>query len=184
MVLTGEAGSLLVLGGSGAATVTGGAGGATLLGAAGGVVTYGNSGGAGALAYTAGSGNETLNAGLSTTNNFLNAGSDAAGHDSIVSGSGNDTLLAGAGADTLGGGGGSDLFAFIDGHVGGADVIAGFTAQDTVALFGYGSGAAATALQNAVSSGGNTTLTLADNTTITFLGVSSVAGLTGHVFST
>ena len=90
-------------------------------------------------------------------------------------------MQAGAGADTLGGGG-SDLFAFVHGHAGGADAITGFTTQDTVGLFNYGSGAASAALQGAVSSGGNTTLTLADNTTITFIGVSSVSALQGHVF--
>ena len=39
------------------------------------------------------------------------------------------------------------------------------------------------AQQSAVVAGGNTTITLTDNTQITFLGVSSAGALSGHIMS-
>jgi len=62
-------------------------------------------------------------------------------------------------------------------------VIANFTASDAVNLSGYGGNDAARALAGAVSAGGNTSITLTDNTQITFLSVGSPGALAGHVFS-
>jgi hypothetical protein len=62
-------------------------------------------------------------------------------------------------------------------------VIADFSAIDTVFLGNYGSGAAAAALNTATTSGNSTTITLSDNTRITFVGVTNVGALTGHITS-
>jgi Ca2+-binding RTX toxin-like protein len=100
----------------------------------------------------------------------------------LIGGTGNDTLNAGVGATTMTGGGGVNLFQF--GHVGGGSVtVTDFNGNDTVLLSGYDTGAANTALANAVSSNGSTTITLSDNTKITFLNVSGATSLTGHVIS-
>ena len=64
---------------------------------------------------------------------------------------------------------------------GGADVITDFSSGDLVYLSGYGQ-SASSLLNNAVSSGGATTITLSDATQVTFLHT-SVAGLAGRLFS-
>jgi Ca2+-binding RTX toxin-like protein len=103
-----------------------------------------------------------------------------------VAGSANDTIVAGTGSETITGGAGSDLMSFVKSIVSvtsPSDSITNFTSSDAVALYGYGSSAAAAALSAATSAGGNTTITLSDNTKITFVGVSSASALTGHIFS-
>jgi hypothetical protein len=80
------------------------------------------------------------------------------------------------------GGAGSNSFLFTDGLTqGGADVITDFSSGDLVYLSGYGQ-SASSLLNNAVSSGGATTITLSDATQVTFLHT-SVAGLAGRLFS-
>jgi Ca2+-binding RTX toxin-like protein len=104
-----------------------------------------------------------------------------------VAGSANDTIIAGAGQETIVGGAGSDLMAFVKTVITGthpSDSISNFTASDSVYLYGYGASAAGAATTGAVTSGGNTTITLSDNTKITFVGVSSASALSGHIFST
>ena len=183
----GGAGAGSISAGSGGTTFVQGGGAATLdgamtaFGASGGVITY--VGSVGGVTYNAGAGAETINASLSGANNVMWASGSSSSSDLLVGGSGNDTLIAGPGTDTLTGGAGNNRFVFLDGRGGGTAQVTDFTTQDTVELLGYGTAAAATALNNAVSSGGNTTLTLSDNTQITFLGVSSASVLQGHVFS-
>ncbi|HEY1933906.1 MAG TPA: calcium-binding protein [Acetobacteraceae bacterium] len=178
---TGGTGVATVVAGTGATTVTSGSGGTILFGSAGStMIAMGGHG----LEYVAGDGNETLNAGGSSGANTLVGGLNPGSAESIVGGSGNDVIFAGAGSDTLAGGGGANVFSFVASLThGAADVIADFNANDVVFLNGYGTGDAATALGAAVSSGGNTTITLSDNTRITFLGIDSVGALRGHVFS-
>jgi hypothetical protein len=174
-----------IAGGSGDVSVTGGSGGTTLFGGGGGAIHY--TGDAGALLYAAGSGNETLDASGSSTSNQMFGGQDRGGHDLIIGGSGNDTLVAGSGSDTLAGGfAGHDVFVFFssNGGIAANDLVMNFTANDTVLLSGYGAVAAGVALSRATSSGGATTITLSDNTTITFSDIASVAGLSGHIVST
>ena len=62
------------------------------------------------------------------------------------------------------------------------DVVSQFTSNDQVLLAGYGAGEAQHALSTATSAFNNTTLTLSDNTQITFLGT-SLQQLIGHVSS-
>ena len=198
-------GSLRFIGGSAASTVFGGAGPASVTGGSGGVAyiagggavtlsgvatAYGTAGGltdyvgaTGNLTYFAGAGAETINASAASTSNVMWASANNSSSDLLVGGSGNDQLVGGAGTDTLTGGSGSNSFIFIDGHSGGTVSVTDFNSADAVDLLGYGAGAANAALQSAQSAGGNTTITLSDNTRITFLGVSSASALHGHVFS-
>jgi Ca2+-binding RTX toxin-like protein len=103
---------------------------------------------------------------------------------SIAGGSGADTYSAGAGTDSFSAGSGANIFLFTKAVINGnapQDVITGWQNADNVVLSGYGS------LSNAViatsSSGGNTTVTLSDNTTIKFIGVASAFDLGGHFTS-
>lgn len=178
----GGAGSATVMAGTGDATIAGGSGGVVLFGAAGGSVTY--TGSSGGLTYSAGTGNETLDARTATSDNIMFSGSGA---DCIVGGTGNDTLVGGAGADTLVGSASpqsQDVFVLFSGKGGAAaqEVVSNFTASDQLLLVGYGAGAAQTAIASAVSALGATTITLSDNTTITFTDTAS-GSLTGHIVS-
>jgi hypothetical protein len=177
---TGGSGGLVFAAAAGSSdTVAAGSGGATLYGGANAAIAL--VGSAGISDVIAATGNETLSGAASGANNTFWAGS---GNDVIAGGSANDALVVGSGNATLSGGAGANAFDLINGQAGGAITITDFSAQDQVGLFGYGSAAASTALQTATSSAGNTTLTLSDNTTITFLGIGSASALTGHVFST
>ena len=116
------------------------------------------------------------------TNNTLAGGTDSSGNDVITGGYGNSTLVGGAGHETLGGSG-SYLFLFTDGSTqGGVDVVTDFSIYDTVHVSGYGESAAAIQL-GAVVVSGNTTITLSDNTKITFLDTSA-SELASHLVST
>ncbi len=105
----------------------------------------------------------------------------------MVGGAGNDTLVAGSGSSTLVGGSGADNFVFFHSVLAGhsvADIITDFsTTQDGVILSGYSATEASHAIATASSIGGSTTLTLSDNTQITFLGISSASNLTGRIIS-
>jgi len=176
------AGNTTILGSSGPVSVEG-SGSVTLFGANGIVGTDASSG---AFLFEAGGGNETLNASQSTGPAYLIGGTVAGSAVSMVGGKGSNVLIAGVGNDTLVAGSGPDAMWFYKPALAAAphDFVSNFNVADNVFLLGYGAGAAAAALTNAVSAGGSTTLTLSDNTQITFNGVASASGLTGHIFST
>jgi Ca2+-binding RTX toxin-like protein len=187
----GTGGNNLIVGGSGAATIGGGGNGDQL---------WAN-GSAGDL-IAAASGNETLGAGNSTGNNLFfggtgndlimaGAGNDlvvagsgtptifgGSGNTAIFAGSGQDLIVLGSGADyvqmgtgnaAIFAGTGADLFGIYNGQAGGNDIISGFkNGTDHIALRGYPSA------PSIVSHGGNTTITLSDNTQVTLLGVRSL----------
>ena len=171
-VNTSGAGSVTLSGVYSAASVTG-AGGLIAYDRVGGD-TYSIVGGFGALNATvvAGSGNELI------------GGASDAGSLLFQAGSGNDTLVAGAGLSTLTGavgggasallisGSGATTFSFTNGQSGGADVISGFNANDTIALSGYGSNPQG----SAVTTSAGTIITLADGTTINIVGAAPAAG--------
>ena len=117
---------------------------------------------------TAGSGNETLTGGLATGANTFQAGS---GNDLVIGGLGNDVLQAGTGNASLAGSLGNNQFLFVNGEAGGNDMLMDFTLShgNKVNLQGYGANQVDTALAGAVVAKGNTTITLSDNTSITFL---------------
>jgi len=104
----------------------------------------------------------------------------------MIGGSGNDTLVAGAASSTMTGGAGNNDFVFFRDHTaaaGNINIVTDFNSNDVVLLQGYGSGQAATALASAVTSSGSTTLTLSDNTKITFVGLSGTGELINHIAS-
>jgi len=182
------AGSVQVAAGTGLTTVTSGFGVAasiasvvTLFGSAGSDVTF--LGSAGGALYYAGAGNETLNAAGASASVTLWGGSGA---ESLSGGSGNDTLIAGSGAETMSGGAGTNTFLFLQVATTGnavADVINNFSSgSNTLELFGYGVGAAAYK-SIATVSGGATVLTLSDNTTIKFTGVTDTSVITSHILA-
>jgi Ca2+-binding RTX toxin-like protein len=164
-------------------TILGGSGQATLFAGAGQDLTYlgGTATAAGATVIDAGAGNETLDAGGATYGVQLAAGS---GSVDMIGSPGDDTFYGGAGFATMTGNGGSDLFIFGDvaGHTGGTDIITDFGSSDTFALSGYGADAAQAALSAATVAGGSTTVTLSDNTTITFLNVANPSSIRNQSF--
>ncbi len=154
--VVGGTGSETIFGGSGSSYLQGGSGGnnyimgaGTLLGGGSGDSIYAT--GSGNSLIQAGAGNETLSAALS---------------------SGADTFVASAGHDTITAGTGHDLLQIVNGAAGGSDLLLGFGGADSVSLSGYASGEASKALATAQHTAGGITVTLSDNTTITFNGVS------------
>ncbi len=95
----------------------------------------------------------------------------------MIGGSGNDVMFAGTGNDTMTGGAGTNLFAFNNGGAGGSDVITDFSANDVLWLTGYDSTATNAAFQNAAVSNGALTVTLPDNTKVTFLGITNAGSI-------
>ncbi|MFT9258977.1 MAG: calcium-binding protein [Acetobacter sp.] len=104
------------------------------------------------------------------------------GAQTFVGGAGADTLVAGVGDATLTGGtGDANIFGFRD-HVAGGDYTItdfGAVAGNSVLLVNYDYTHASfqtDVLDHAVHSGANTTITLADNSKITFVNVASLNG--------
>ena len=167
-VTAGSGGLLMASGGTD--TVFGDAtGGATLFGTSGSSMTYT---GPGSILYGAGAGNETLSAGSATGVGTFFASTLSGGNDAVFGGSGGNIFVAGAGADTFAGGAGADTFNFLSKFTAGSgvsDVVYNLDGNDAVNLFGYDS------TQSSVSvSAGNLTLTLSDNTKITFVDVTTL----------
>jgi Ca2+-binding RTX toxin-like protein len=126
----------------------------------------------------AGAGKETLFGGFGSADNTFYAGT---GSDQITGGTGNDTFFAAAGNATITGGTGNSLFVFTNGLAGGQHLISDFTSgKDTVSLGGYGPNAITAALATQTVVGGSATITLTDNTKITF---NQVTSLTAGDFS-
>ncbi len=189
LVFKAGSGSDTISVGSGGGNVTAGTGGNNILfaGAGGGsapVVLHGTADGdqlfaigSGNVTAIAGAGNETITGAGGAPGGFTVPGST--GNNTFTAGTGNDTLLAGGGQDTLNGGignglfvsgTGADTFSFTFGS-GGQDTITGFKATDTLQLNGFN--VTASTLPESVVSG-STVLSMADGTTITLSGVSSL----------
>ncbi len=193
-VVFGGASQLLFLGGNLADTVSGGTGTDTIFGGrsggdyiggtAGGNLIYASGtifgGGHGDQLYAMGglatqihaaSGNETLSTALSSGADTLFAGF---GSDKITLGTGPNTLVAGHGNATVFGGVGADLYEFIKGSAGGNETIHGFDFGGTVKLIGYEKDEIADALAHAHVTAAGTSITLSDNTQITFADVNDL----------
>ena len=191
----GAAASMLFVGGSGASTAVGGAGRSTLFGGGGmhdlliagtgpSTVVGGGGGavvvglGAAGDVLIAGGGAETLVGSAGGGNDLLFAGT---GPDALFAGTGNDTLVAAPGDAQLfagaAAGAGATEFLFSNGAAGGAYALWNFQpGRDHVALFGY----ASNGLETAFVGSGSTTITLSDNSRITF---ANVANLTASAFA-
>lgn len=166
----GIGGGLFGGGDGGANSIEGGAGVMTVFGgAASDDITLNN---AAANVVVAGSGAERVQATRCSGDNALYAGG---GNDTLAGGFGGDALLAGTGNATLTGGGGGDYFGVINGHAGGNVLITDWNnATDLFGMIGYSADAIATAATQQQQVDGSTVLLLADNTRITFSGVTNV----------
>ena len=172
-------------------TILGGTGQATIFGGDGAVVNFIGTATGGAQ-FHAYEGNETLLGSGSTTNNSFYGSSIAGATADLVGGTGNDQFFVGANSETLIGGGGSDTFVFLNQttKLGASHItITDFNAtDDTVFMVGYSSANGglsnvfANATGPAITSGGTgLTLTLSDNTTVTFSNLTSVTQLNGKI---
>jgi Ca2+-binding RTX toxin-like protein len=172
--------TLIFFSDGGLTTVEGGTGTDTIVGAPNSGITY--NGTAGVALLLAGAGVETLNASSATVGVELQGGLTS-GSDLLKGGYGNDTLFGGSASSTMIGGAGSNVYEFVAGSTSssggiGSTTILGFkqtgTVQDVVALFGYGGNEVSSALASATVSGDDTTITLADGSTVTFAGTTSL----------
>jgi len=183
----GAGGMFFVGGGNIADTINGGGGPIAVFGNGGDNITFANEPGAtGATELIAGNGAETLNGASATTNLALFGSTDTAATDLLTGGFGNDTLQAGVGNETLTGGAGTNLFVFnAAADAGGNITVADFGASGTneVGFGGYTPAEVQAALAAGTESNGNFIITLSDNTTITFTGVTGASELTGHIFT-
>ncbi|WP_428489814.1 beta strand repeat-containing protein [Rhodopila sp.] len=178
-VTVGAGGVMLSAGAGNSSTVTSGAGATTIFGGANSIVNFvGNQNGA---VLVGASGNETLNAAGSTTTNLFSGG--VGGNVSMQGGSGNDGFLAGSGSDTMAGGAGSNSFAFFSAATSGAhDYITDFSPSDSLFLLGYAPGQSASSLLSAATEDSTgVTLTLSDETKITFTNLNSASSLNGEI---
>ena len=102
-----------------------------------------------------------------------------------MGGAGAENFVGGKGADTLVGNGGQNSFFFFTSYGSSAanHVISDFSFIDRVFLMNYGTAAAGAAIAGAQTANGSTTITLADNTKITFAGLTDPNALSGHLFS-
>jgi hypothetical protein len=182
-ITVGAGGVTFWTGGNDTSSIFGGAGVSTLLGASGSVMYFSDPTSTdGGLNFSAGTGNETLDAAGSTTKDFYGSGSNSISgsttvfaNDSIVGGSGDDTFTAGAGSDTFSSGAGDNQFVFFASQTDGQhDYITNWTSNDSLFLLNYSnSDSANTLMANSTSDNGALTITLSDNTEITFTTVAA-----------
>jgi Ca2+-binding RTX toxin-like protein len=156
-------GAAYIVAGPGTSVINdGGAGLTTVAGSASSDTTF--TGPSSGNIFIAGGGAETLNAAGSTGANVFYAGT---GDNTITGGTGNDILFGGSGSSTLTGGGGADTFAFV-GQTGAS------TSTDTISDWGSSSAleliGGVSISSEAVNDQG-LLVTLSDNTTITFTGL-------------
>jgi Ca2+-binding RTX toxin-like protein len=105
------------------------------------------------------------------------------GPDLIVGGDANDTVFGGSGADTIDGGAGHNLITagtggtlIQDSGVRGQDTVVGFNQAhgDGITFSGQDAGTVAHVVATATVSGGSTTITLPDGSTMTLLGITHI----------
>lgn len=175
--VNGSTGTDTIFGGRGGGEYIGGTAGGNLIYASGTIVGGGHGDqlyatGSLATQIYAASGNETLSTALSSGADTLFAGF---GSDTVTLGTGPNTLVAGHGNATVFGGVGADLYEFIKGSAGGNDTIHGFDFGGTVNLVGYDNNEVTNALAHAHVTAAGTSITLSDNTQITFANVTDLS---------
>jgi Ca2+-binding RTX toxin-like protein len=185
LTFTGGAGAATIIGGSGPLNATLGQGGGLVFGSPGGgdVLESGPGtailvgGGDGDQVIATGAGNDTLiaDAGAETLNGAAGTGNlvlfGGSGPDALTGGSASNLVIMGTGNETLTSGGSDNFVLSALPSTARVDLFANFnTATDAIGLFGFGGNADAAALASATTSGGNTTVTLSDGTTLVFAG--------------
>jgi Ca2+-binding RTX toxin-like protein len=94
----------------------------------------------------------------------------------IFGGQGNDTFVSAGGTATVTAGAASNLFVFVSSSPGGTEQVNGFIkGLDQIGLQDFGPGEVNRALASQQVSNRSDTITLSDNTTVTFVGVSSLS---------
>jgi Ca2+-binding RTX toxin-like protein len=160
----GSAGNNFLQAGNGPATLFGGGNGDQLY-----------AGGDGLQQLHAAGGNETLFGGYASGNDTFYGGSGA---DQITGGMGTNTFVAGTGTATITASPGStNVFDFMKTMGGGSETVTGLTDQSQVHidLSGYGKNEVKYALAHQATTDGSVTVTLSDNTTVTFQNVGSLS---------
>jgi Ca2+-binding RTX toxin-like protein len=164
---------LVFYNGNSASTVTAGGGSVDVAASVGGGVYYGGSAGYNEL--LGGTGAVTLFGG--GTYDYLQGGSN--GNNSIKAAGGNSTLVASAGgSDTLAAGTGVDTLSFVTEVANKNYTVTGYTGSDLLQIDSAHYGSATVPGADKVS-GGNSVLTLSDNTKITLIGYTGSLHL-GH----
>ena len=157
----GTGGNNLLVGGTGAATLIGGGNGDELV-----------AGISSGQWLQAGVGNETLLGGFGSDTFY---GGGAGSSTQIFGGEGNDTFVSAGGTATVTAGSASNLFAFVKSNPGGSELVNGFiSGLDQIGLQDFGKGEIGRALASQQTANGSDTITLSDNTTVTFVGVSKL----------
>jgi hypothetical protein len=185
----GGSGTLFVMEGTGvnSAYIVGGTGDNYVFGADGSnLVFYAGDGSTGANDLVAFGGTENIYAGISTANLtfFGGVASDsvtaATYNESLTGGSGNDAFVTGSGFETLTGGTGDNVFGILADSTGaGAHITItdfGASAGNLYEFIGF----TGDPVVSETESSAGVTLTLTDNTTVTFLG-ETASGLNGHL---
>ncbi|HEX3992390.1 MAG TPA: calcium-binding protein [Acetobacteraceae bacterium] len=161
----GSAGNNFLQAGNGPATLFGGGDGDQLY-----------AGGGGPQQLHAAGGNETLFGGFGSGSDTFYGGSGA---DQITGGTGTNTFVAGTGTATITASPGSmNVFDFMKTMGGGSETVTGLTDQSQVHidLSGYGKNEVKYALAHQTTANGSVTVTLSDNTTVTFQNIASLSG--------
>jgi hypothetical protein len=105
------------------------------------------------------------------------------GPDLIVGGGANDTIIGGSGPDTIDGGSGHNLITagsggtlIQDSGVRGHDTVVGFSQAhgDAITFAGQDSASVDHVVATATASGGSTTITLPDGSTMTLVGITHI----------
>jgi len=116
--------------------------------------------------HASGRGNDTIHAGSGTSTGTLNF---VGGWGTFEAGSGNETLTGTSASSTHSDP--KDTFTFRKGRAGETDLINNFISGEMIKLQGYGPKEIAKALDNAKYTPQGATITLSDNSKITFAGV-------------
>jgi Ca2+-binding RTX toxin-like protein len=165
----GSAGNNFLQAGDGTATLFGGGDGDQLF-----------AGGNQAQALHAAGGNETLFGGFASGQDSFYGGS---GSDQVFGGGGNNTFIAGTGSATVTANPfATNLFEFTKASGGGTEMVTGLfdSSQVHVDLSGYSSNEVTFALNHQTTTNGSVTITLTDQTQVTF---QNVAGLSRDNFA-
>ncbi len=165
-------------------TVVNGSGNTYLWGANNDDITFASTSGSGSLTAVAGLGNETLNGANAGSFNFFGSNDTtnaASTNTTIVGGSGSDYFSTGTGNEVFVAGTGADVFGLntVSGSNGADHItIYDFSAADSVSFNGQSQTDVNNAINSGTVTGNNLTITLSDNTTVTFVDTTS---LNGHI---
>ncbi len=147
-------------------------------------IVFASTSASGTITAVAGSGNETLNGANAVNFNFFGSTDTtnaASNNTTIVGGTGSDYFSTGTGNEVFTAGQGTDVFGLntVAGSNGADHItIYDFSAADSVSFNGESQTDVNAAINSGTVSNNNLTITLSDNTTVTFVGTTS---LNGHI---